>query len=1094
MDRGRPKARSEGHPLLGPVASFTTRRPKLVVIVWVVAMGALALIGNGLQDKVSSGGVFVAGTPAERAHEIAEREFGREETLVVMLRGPRDDLERDGPALVEQLRGIPQTLVISPWSARGAIKGLRPSPRVAALLISVGGSGAGSSDAAARVEGLIDEEVDRPVRASVAGAPAIASSLRDTIEKASKFGERLAIPVLLIVLLIVCRSVLAAAMPVVIGGMVAAATRGILYLLAGSVTIDSIALGIAGMIGLALGVDYSLLIVARFREEIEKGTDIERAVRTTVMSTGRAILPAGSGLILALLSALFLLPGSFIASVVLAATSATVLSVLSAMLLAPAALMLLGTRLNKWSLPRRRPGGAFVMGWSRRLSRRPGFVLAILFVLFLCSAWAFTLQTNVGVASLLPEDDPGRKAQEQIEQDLGPGWVGPFEVVVADDAEPITTRKRLRELAAFQRHVEADPGVSAMAGFATLEEATDALAAVPDDLERQERSAARLSNNLGRLERGAGASAEGYRQAAGGAAELASATESAGSGSERLAGGLQASADGSRRLSDGLGAASGGSADLSEAARKTSTGAGRLADKVAGAEEQTAEAIEASAPLRNALVAGERSAAGAPLQETETQLDAAWDALQRMAAGREDPQYQTAVKALREATRGLTGLDPETEEGSTPGSIAGSLGDAVGQFELALYLSRKQEQRQREAKDGIGKLGDASARLDRGLGRLLDGSRELRRAVGRLSQKSEALPAGLGRLGAGADQLLAGLGQIESGAGELSGRLADGAGRTDGLSDALRRMQSATAGQGTGGTPFQESPRFFDSGYYYLAGLDGTPPERRSQVGFLVNIAQGGSAARMLVVPTDGAATAGATETEQRLTDGAEELARKTGAEVVVGGLSPSLVELDSAVRDQTPHARLVLSLVTILILLFVTRSLTLPLIAALLNLLTVSVTFGLLSLLFNGSLLGGPGFVDSSVIPGTVVLTFGLAIDYEVFILARIREEYLRTGSTSRGIDEGLARTAPVISGAAMIMIGVFLAFAISDLMLLRNLGVALAVGVIIDAYVVRFLLLPAIMRALGDRCWWLPRWLDRLLPGSALPKRARGSDEAYG
>src|SRR4051794_13440374 len=255
--------RNRGARLLAPVASFTTRCPRLVVVVWVVVMATLALIGTGLQHRVSGGTVFVAGTPAEEAHQIAVREFGREDTMVVMLRGPRGALDRQGAQLVQKLHALPQTLVISPWSARGAIRGLRPSPRVAALLVSVGGSEAGGNDLVPQVESLIDEEVRPPLRVSVAGGPAIVSSLRDTIDKASAFGERLAIPVLLIVLLIVCRSLLAAAMPVVIGGFVAGATRGILYLLAGNVAIDSIAIGVAGMIGLALGVDYSLLIVAR---------------------------------------------------------------------------------------------------------------------------------------------------------------------------------------------------------------------------------------------------------------------------------------------------------------------------------------------------------------------------------------------------------------------------------------------------------------------------------------------------------------------------------------------------------------------------------------------------------------------------------------------------------------------------------------------------------------------------------------------------------------------------------------------------------------------------------------------------------------
>ena len=125
---------------------------------------------------------------------------------------------------------------------------------------------------------------------------------------------------------------------------------------------------------------------------------------------------------------------------------------------------------------------------------------------------------------------------------------------------------------------------------------------------------------------------------------------------------------------------------------------------------------------------------------------------------------------------------------------------------------------------------------------------------------------------------------------------------------------------------------------------------------------------------------------------------------------------------------RLALSLVSLLILIPVMRSLTIPLLAAVINLLTVSASFGVLALLFNGSLLGGPGYVDATVVPATMMVMFGLAIDYEVFVFARMREEYVRTGSTTAAVRNGLDRTAHVVTGAAMIMISVFLAFSVSD------------------------------------------------------------------
>jgi len=108
----------------------------------------------------------------------------------------------------------------------------------------------------------------------------------------------------------------------------------------------------------------------------------------------------------------------------------------------------------------------------------------------------------------------------------------------------------------------------------------------------------------------------------------------------------------------------------------------------------------------------------------------------------------------------------------------------------------------------------------------------------------------------------------------------------------------------------------------------------------------------------------------------------------------------------------------------------------------------------------------------------FGLSMDYEVFLLSRIREEYLSHGETDRAIAEGLAKTARVITAAAAIMVSVFLALAVSDEIFLKLLGVGMATAIFLDATVVRMVLVPALMQILGRANWWIPDWLDRRLP----------------
>ncbi len=1089
MGSKRPQRGRRHASILGPVARLVTRRPKLVVVFWLVLLFAMGSGGKGLDAKLSTQPIYDEGSTAERAHELAIREFGGGEALILMLRGPAAAVDRQGKELVGRLQALPKTLAISPWSSRGSIEGLHPRPGVAAILVSIGKSDEPGSRVLPPVQRQIDATIRAPVRVSVAGGPAVVSALRDAIKRAGTLGEIVAVPALLLILLFVYRSLLPAAMPLLVGGLVVGASKGTIGLLADFITIDPIGIAVAGMFGLALGVDYSLLVVSRFREEIDDGVPVDAAVQATVVATARSIVPAGAGLILAMAVSLAVIPGTFVASFTLAVVAATVLSGISALVAMPAILMLIGNRLDRWALPRRRQGGSVALAWSRQLGRRPAVALALIFVLMVLGAWAFTLDTNSGAVTQLPPDDPGRIQQEEIEHQLGPGWTAPFEVVMDGGEEPVTTSSRLKALAAFQRRVERDPGVAAMAGFAGLESTTKQLDSAEGNLIRQERGMTKLNRGLAKLEGGTEQNEDSYAKAAGGARELASGIGQTKDGSGKLASGLESTASGSAQLSSGLDKASDGTGKLADGTAKVSNGAGKLADAAAKARKQTAEAVGATKTLKSAMHSGEEALEEAPLTATEEQLAGAWSALQRMGSvSRGDPQYAAAVEAVRTATVELTGLEPgEEDEGeeAEAGVVAG-LQRAQSQFNLGLYLAGQQDDSTRKASEGVDKLADAATDLDRGIEKLSRNSDKLSAAIARLSRGGEDLPPGLQRLSAGAERLLHGLGQLEGGAGGLAGGLGEGEQGSQRLTGAVNRIHAGTEGQGSQGNVLTRSPGLFKSGYFALAGLDGTEPETRDQAGFLVNLNEGGSAARMLVIGKDALASDGAAETARRLEDDAEGLATETHSEVLVGGLTPNLVGLNDVFREQAPLARLALSIVTLLVLIPVTRSLLLPIIAALLNLLTVSATFGVLALLFDNSFLGGPGFVDISVLPLVVILTLGLAIDYEVFIFARIREEYLRTGSTRQAIDDGLSRTAHVISGAAVIMIVVFLAFSVTPLAGIRDTSVAVAVSVFIDAFVIRFAILPATMRALGDRCWWCPRWLSRILPREAPPRAA--------
>jgi putative drug exporter of the RND superfamily len=177
----------------------------------------------------------------------------------------------------------------------------------------------------------------------------------------------------------------------------------------------------------------------------------------------------------------------------------------------------------------------------------------------------------------------------------------------------------------------------------------------------------------------------------------------------------------------------------------------------------------------------------------------------------------------------------------------------------------------------------------------------------------------------------------------------------------------------------------------------------------------------------------------------------------------------------------LILALVvaTYLVLVPLLRSLLLPLIAVLLNVLTVAAAFGVLVLAFQGGpLAGGVQQLDAIMVLGIYAVVFGLSIDYEVFLLARIQEGHALTGTSEGAIRYGLEKTAGVITGAALIMAGVFVAFATADIVSMRQFGVGLTVAVVLDATVVRLVLLPALIRLSGRAAWWVPAGWERRLP----------------
>jgi uncharacterized membrane protein YdfJ with MMPL/SSD domain len=205
------------------------------------------------------------------------------------------------------------------------------------------------------------------------------------------------------------------------------------------------------------------------------------------------------------------------------------------------------------------------------------------------------------------------------------------------------------------------------------------------------------------------------------------------------------------------------------------------------------------------------------------------------------------------------------------------------------------------------------------------------------------------------------------------------------------------------------------------------------------------------------------------------------GATVLTGGLPSRSADFMASFRSSVPVAVLIVVVVTAGVLFLTFGSVFLPVKAVLMSLISISASFGALVFVFQqGHLSGLLGFEPSGAIGAWLpvimfAILFGLSMDYEVLLLSRIRERYLATGDNTRAVAEGIGITGGIITGAALIMVAVFAAFGLSSITFIKALGIVQALAVLIDATLVRGLLVPAFMRVMGRVNWWAPRWVQR-------------------
>jgi putative drug exporter of the RND superfamily len=1045
----------------------------------------LAGFGLGLKGKLSPSTIDIAGTDSSRANEILREHFGDTAPFVVLLQGPAEALDRQGPALIRTLRRDSAVTTLSPWD-RGDVEPLRPSPREALILIDFH---VGVDEAVDKKVDLLDrtleEQIHPPARATQTGFATVSKSIEDESIASTERAELIALPILLVVLLLVFRSPVAAAVPLIFGAISVFASQGLLALLTSWFDVSALALTVCTMMGLALGVDYSLLLVSRFREELRRGAEPIEAAWTTRRTAGRTTVFAGSTLVLSMAVAFFVVPGALLAS--LAATLALVvtLTVLVAIVPGPAVLVLLGPNVDRWRIgPAPNSGRSGMMSLVHAALRRPALVAVLIGVIVLVLATpALALKTGPFSLGQLPSDDPVRLDAELIQDAVGPGYDAPFTIVAATDDGSMTDKDRLAALNRWQRRIAAIPGVQSVVGPGQVARAVAPLRTVGSSILAsngnfgQFGELGRLGRNLGRAAGGVGALREGISQATYGAGLLAEGSGNAEEGAIAIAQGLGQATAGGQRAVAALETFAEGTRRLAGAQHRAALGA--LALKLGTRDlipNLRHNALRPSRALQKSL--NQDSHVKLPelkgaAQVADEQLKTALRELEGMTVGQSDPNYGPALEAVRQASAAA---------GSLPGELASLetrlLDDAEEAEDITAWLVT--------GIIALKQLSSAAERLSDGLNRIENAGGKLARGSARLAREADRLDDGLAQAGTATEALADGLARLTGGTAELASRLDEAYVRSSPLQSGLRRASVRVI---SGNRSFRRqvrglrraSPGIFDSGYFVLSALDGARPDLRERAATAVDLRHGGDAAAMLVISDYTFNSPGSIALNQRLERVAEKLGRDARATTGVAGGAATLNDYSAITRERIPWVVVAITLVTFLVLVLVLRALPLAAIAVGLNLATVGVAFGILTLLFNvpeGWPLGGREYVDAVGATMIFGVVFGLSIDYAVFLLVRMRERYDADNGHSDAVEFGLEKTARVITGAAAIMMAVFVAFAGASIATVSQLGIGLTIAVLLDATVVRIVLLPALMLLLGERVWWLPRPLERVLP----------------
>ncbi|TQM81985.1 RND superfamily putative drug exporter [Saccharothrix saharensis] len=419
---------------------------------WVVliATAALAVVGGiwglGVFDRLSQGGYEAPTSEAARANEVAQDAFGRQGGDVLAVYDTTD------PA---KLQRIAAELADLPTDAVLKVQPPFPSPESGKSLVVVTLRSGDSNTQLKQYEQIAGELVVDGLDPQVGGLVPTQKAISDMSASDLTKAEAVSLPIVLILLIIIFGGLVAASLPVLVGGLAIAGSLGVLHAVSLVADVNSFAVNVASLLGLGMAIDYGLFMVGRFREELAAGRDTPDAVRRTVMSAGRTVLFSATLLVIAL-AGLLLFPHGFLKSLSYGGMSAVAIAAVVSLTLLPALLAVLGHRVDKLAVPWRKKKEPSEGGWRRlagRVMKRPVlFALPIVLVLLALGSPFLGVKFGEVTEKVLPEGNPARVAAETVNRDFAALSNSGFKVVITGDPSPA-------DVQAFVGEVAAVPGV-----------------------------------------------------------------------------------------------------------------------------------------------------------------------------------------------------------------------------------------------------------------------------------------------------------------------------------------------------------------------------------------------------------------------------------------------------------------------------------------------------------------------------------------------------------------------------------------------------------------------------------------------------------